>query len=263
MMIQINKKQIAYNRTKRTKDILYIVVHDTGNVDIGANAERHFQYFNGANRDSSADIFTDDTQALQVNDYHTYYTWHCGDGGGKYGITNSNSVGVEMCINADGDYDKAFANTVEVVKYLMSELDIDINHVVRHYDASRKNCPASFSSNNWARWAAFKAALTQTAEHWAASYYRALKARGYITDPLWQGYDYDIPVANALALLDNISGGMWTSDEDDYSVHWCQPIIISLCGKRWISDKEQYINAVTQNENLSNALSVMNIEPCL
>lgn len=159
--MQINKKQIAYNRSKRTDSILFIVVHDTGNTDSGANAERHYKYFNGGNRGSSADIFVDDTQALQVNDYHTYYSWHCGDGHGKYGITNNNSVGVEMCINSDGDYDKAFENTVEVVKQLMSELNIDAAHVVRHYDASRKNCPASFSGSGWARWLEFKKRLTE------------------------------------------------------------------------------------------------------
>lgn len=159
--MQINKKQIAYNRSKRTSRILFIVVHDTGNVDVGANAQRHYQYFNGGNRGSSADIFVDDMQALQVNDYHTYYSWHCGDGHGKYGITNNNSVGVEMCINSDGDYDKAFDNTVEVVKQLMSELNIDAAHVVRHYDASRKNCPASFSGSGWARWLKFKKRLTE------------------------------------------------------------------------------------------------------
>ena len=159
--MRINKKQIAYNRSKRTGSIKYIVVHDTGNTGRGANAESHYRYFNGGNRGSSADIFVDDTQALQVNDYHTYYSWHCGDGGGKYGITNNNSVGVEMCINSNGDYDKAFSNTVAVVKQLMSELGIDIDHVVRHYDASRKNCPQTFSSNGWARWKEFKERLTE------------------------------------------------------------------------------------------------------
>lgn len=159
--MQINKKQIAYNRSRRTDSIKYIVVHDTGNTDSGANAERHYRNFNGGNRGSSADIFVDDTQALQVNDYHTYYSWHCGDGHGKYGITNNNSVGVEMCINSDGDYDKAFENTVEVVKQLMTELNIDAAHVVRHYDASRKNCPASMSGNGWAKWLEFKRRLTE------------------------------------------------------------------------------------------------------
>lgn len=151
--------QIAYNITQRTEPPQYIVVHDTGNTGIGADARSHFSYFNSGNRGSSADFFVDDREILCVNDYHTNYTWHCGDGYGKYGITNGNSVGVEMCINADGDYEKAFANTVRCVRNLMAELGIDAGHVVRHYDASRKVCPGSFAEDNWARWWIFKELL--------------------------------------------------------------------------------------------------------
>ncbi|MFA7628650.1 MAG: N-acetylmuramoyl-L-alanine amidase [Candidatus Dojkabacteria bacterium] len=155
----INKKQIAYNRSKRTGPIRYIVIHDTGNTSKGANANAHFNYFNSGDRQSSADFFVDNTQVLQVNDYNTNYTWHCGDGAGKYGITNANSIGIEICINSDGNYDAAFQNAVALAKQLMSELNIPIERVVRHYDASRKNCPASMSNNNWLLWNTFKAQL--------------------------------------------------------------------------------------------------------
>ena len=160
----INKKQIAYNRSKRTGPIRYIVIHDTGNASKGANANAHFNYFNGGDRQTSADFFVDNTQILQVNDYNTYYTWHCGDGAGKYGITNANSIGIEICINSDGNYDVAFQNAVALTKQLMSELNIPIERVVRHYDASRKNCPASMSNNNWLLWHTFKAQLTANIE---------------------------------------------------------------------------------------------------
>ena len=124
--MKVNKKQIAYNRAKRTQRPQYIVIHDTGNTGKGANAESHFRYFNGGNRNASADFFVDDTQVLQVNDYMTYYTWHCGDGKGRYGITNSNSLGIEICINSDGDYNTAFDNAVWLTKQLMDELNIPI-----------------------------------------------------------------------------------------------------------------------------------------
>ena len=123
-MLNIEKKQIAYNRVKRTSAIMYIVIHDTANKSKGADANAHFRYFNGDNRNSSADFFVDDKKILQINDYIKYYTWQVGDGKGKYGITNQNSVGVEICINADGDYEKAFENAVELTKYLMRELEI-------------------------------------------------------------------------------------------------------------------------------------------
>ncbi len=185
--MKINKKQIAYNRTPRTQKPVYIVIHDTGNTRKGANANAHFNYFNGGNRNSSADVFVDDTQVLQVNDYTQYYTWHCGDGKGKYGITNSNSIGIEICINSDSNYNTAFQNAVELTKYLMKELNIPLDRVVRHYDASRKNCPASMSKNSWALWQGFKAKLTATTELtsvndivWELAY------RGILTDKnLW------------------------------------------------------------------------------
>lgn len=160
--MNIVKKQIAYNTTKRSQKPIYIVIHDTGNTGSGANALSHFNYFNGGDRGASADFFVDDTRVVQVNDYNTYYTWHCGDGQGKYGVTNGNSVGVEICINSDGNYDKAFQNAVELTKQLMSELNIPIERVVRHYDASRKNCPASMHSENWSVWETFLAQLAET-----------------------------------------------------------------------------------------------------
>ena len=159
MMLNIEKKQIAYNRVARSGKIKYIVIHDTGNKSKGADSNAHFSYFNGGNRNSSADFFVDDKKILQINDYAKYCTWQVGDGKGKYGITNQNSIGIEICINSDGDYDKAFLNAVELTKHLMKELNIPAECVVRHYDASRKNCPASMNENNWKKWEEFKEAI--------------------------------------------------------------------------------------------------------
>ena len=152
--------QIKYNRSNRGgTPIKYIVVHDTGNPSRGANATAHYNYFNGGDRSSSADFFVDDTQVLCVNDYYKFYTWHCGDGHGKYGITNRNSVGIEFCINVDSDRNKTLERTAQLVRELMQELNIPIDRVVRHYDASRKNCPQSMSGNGWAQWYKFKEKL--------------------------------------------------------------------------------------------------------
>jgi N-acetylmuramoyl-L-alanine amidase len=153
------KKQIKYNISNRNQTIRYIVIHDTGNPSAGANASSHFNYFNGGNRSSSADIFVDDSSVWVVNDYHKYFTWHVGDGKGRFGITNPNSVGIEICINQDGNYDKAVQNAVVIAKELMKELNIPMSRVIRHYDASRKNCPASMSANNWQRWRQFTTEL--------------------------------------------------------------------------------------------------------
>lgn len=154
--MNINFKQINNNRTRIwNRKIEYIVIHDTGNPRKTANAEMHFQYFNNAYRGSSADFFVDDSQILQINDYNLYRSWHCGDGKGKYGITNNNSIGIEICINKK-EIDLTLKTTINLTADLMHNLNLDISKVVRHFDASRKNCPNIFSKNNWELWESFK-----------------------------------------------------------------------------------------------------------
>lgn len=146
-MLPIQKFQIKYNTSKRTQPIKYICLHYTGNSSKGSGALMHYNYFNSGNRNSSADIFIDDSNIIQINDYNKNFTWAVGNGKGSQGITNANSVSIEMCINSDGDFNKTLLNTIEFTRYLMKELNIDINHVVRHYDCGGdwKKCPAMFA----------------------------------------------------------------------------------------------------------------------
>lgn len=154
-MLPIQKKLIKYNYSSGN-DIKYIVVHDTANTGKGANALAHFNYFNGGDRQASAHYFVDDSNIIQtVEDSNA--AWHCGDGNGVYGITNHNSIGIETCVNCDGNYERAIENTLDLVKYLMAKYNIPVERVVRHYDASRKNCPAQMNRNgDWSSWNNFK-----------------------------------------------------------------------------------------------------------
>lgn len=182
-MLPITKKLIRYNFSSRYKhQILYIVIHDTGNPRAGADAEAHYRYFNGGNRGASAHYFVDKGSIIQtVEDYNA--SWHCGDGQGKYGITNQNSIGVEICINADGDYEKAVANTRDLTIYLMGKHLIPVSRVVRHYDASRKICPKTMSADNWARWWEFKKALVETTDEELKEAIWVLQQNGLIDSP--------------------------------------------------------------------------------
>lgn len=153
-MLDIKKKLVNYNYTKGRTGVKYIVIHDTGNNSAGADADAHYRYFGGGDRQASAHYFVDDHEIVQIIDDQNA-AWHCGDGKGKYGIKNSNSIGVEICVNKDGDYDKAVANTVELAGHLMNAYNLPMDKLVRHYDASRKNCPASMAANNWAAWKDF------------------------------------------------------------------------------------------------------------
>jgi len=124
IFVDIQKKLIKYNFSSGN-DVKYIVVHDTGNSSRGANADAHYRYFNGGDRQASAHYFIDENQIIQtVEDFNA--AWHCGDGNGKYGITNHNSIGIEICINADGNYNKAVSNAIELVKFKMKQYSIPI-----------------------------------------------------------------------------------------------------------------------------------------
>lgn len=164
--MQFLYKPIKRNFTSRGKNpkIEYLVIHDTGNTGVGANALNHKNYVENNTRGASAHYFVDDKGIVQfVGDSKS--AGAVGDGHGKYGITNSNSLSIEMCINSDGDYVKTYKNTVELTKNLMEKFNISIDRVVRHYDASRKNCPGHMRQNNWSKWWKFKEDI-QTPIEW-------------------------------------------------------------------------------------------------
>lgn len=170
-MLEIQQQIINYNKSVRSSQPIYIVVHDTGNPN--STAQNNHDYFEGGNRGASADFFVDSNNIIQIIDTDSYYSWEVGDGGGAYGITNRNSVGIEMCIDSEGNpTEETINNTIDLVKYLMNKYDIGIDNVVRHYDASRKCCPCCFSENNWTKWYEFKNRLTsQYKQGWGQSNY--------------------------------------------------------------------------------------------
>lgn len=157
-MLPIQKKQIAYNTGKRTGAIKYIAIHDTANP--GGTAQNHFDYFNGGNRNASADYFTDSGAIIEISNPDKYYCWHVGDGEGRKGITNQNSIGIEICLESNSTiHPNTLNNTINLTKFLMNKYKIPKSNVVRHYDASGKTCPNKLSSNNWAKWNEFKSKL--------------------------------------------------------------------------------------------------------
>lgn len=158
---------------RQNSDIKYIVIHYTAND--GDTDEANANYFKVNNRQASAHFFVDDdsiTLSVELKDI----AWHCGGnvyndveytGGGKYHniCTNYNSIGIEMCdTNRNGTYDlsvKTRENVIKLVRELMKEFNIDINHVIRHFDVTGKYCPSYFcppyGSND--EWNKFKAEI--------------------------------------------------------------------------------------------------------
>lgn len=162
--MNINKNLMSRNHTalKRTKaDILYIVMHYVGAL---GDAKANTDYYKSTDVGASADFWVGHDGAIwQGNDYYNYYSWHCGGGrqgsagGSFYGkCTNRNSIGIEMCVKkkstktmnaTDKDWyfeDATVKAAAGLVRHLMAELDVDIDHVIRHYDVNGKVCPNPF-----------------------------------------------------------------------------------------------------------------------
>ena len=142
----------------------YIVVHNTGS---NASAKNNCIYFNreGAKTQASADYFIDkDGSIYQYNKWQYAYSWHCGDGHGAYGITNANSIGIEVVSADDKFTDAQVASLRKLVRKLMGKCGIDAKHVVRHWDASRKSCPGYYAGASGTaggrRWAALRKEVT-------------------------------------------------------------------------------------------------------
>jgi N-acetylmuramoyl-L-alanine amidase len=116
----------------------YITVHTTGNRSAGANALAHANLqYKGNSRTASWHFTCDDKeiyQSIPTNEVG----WHAGDGRGP---GNMQSIGIEICVNSNGDFEKAKANAIWLIWYLMNKHDIPISRVVPHKHWSGKDCP--------------------------------------------------------------------------------------------------------------------------
>lgn len=145
------------NRTSSTnRKIEYLVIHYVGAV---STARNNSAYFKNIYRGASAHYFVDDNEIVQVVE-DTDIAWHCGNDIYYNGARNSNSLSIEMCCYKmdNGNLnvtEKTESNTVELAKELIKKYNIPINNVVRHYDVTRKNCPAPMVDSE-ERWKKFK-----------------------------------------------------------------------------------------------------------
>ena len=157
-MPAITKNHTTVNYSAQNGAKKYIVWHDTGVK--GQTAAGNANYFKSVDRQASAHYFVDKTSIYEVV-APNLVAWHCGDGNGAYGITNANSIGIELCPEADGSiHAQTLANALWLGKKLMSDYGISYDNNVRHYDASRKNCPQYLNTDGrWTKWYAFKAQL--------------------------------------------------------------------------------------------------------
>ncbi|OWP58497.1 LysM peptidoglycan-binding domain-containing protein [Bacillus velezensis] len=142
-----------HNRPGYAMNPVYITVHNTANTAKGANAAMHARYEKNPETPTSWHFTVDEKeiyQHLPLNENG----WHAGDG--NRGTGNRKSIGIEICENSDGDFEKAVANAQWLIKKLMKEQGISLANVVPHQHWSGKYCPRKLLD----RWDSFKAGIS-------------------------------------------------------------------------------------------------------
>lgn len=140
-MTLVIKRQLVAGRAKTsagTNGRKYITIHETANTSVGANAQAHAN-LQSKGFSASWHWQVDDKQAIQSFP-HTVRCWHAGD---VRGVGNYESIGVEICVNSDGDFRKAVVNAAELVRKIMADEGIPLSNVVQHNRWSGKNCPTN------------------------------------------------------------------------------------------------------------------------
>lgn len=118
----------------------YVVIHETDNWAPGANARAHATAMRNGNLDGTVHYYVDSQECYQTLE-HQDGAWAVGDGHGRYGISNLNSINIEICVNPESDYYTAVDRAARLAAMLLNQYGWDTSHLKRHYDASRKHCP--------------------------------------------------------------------------------------------------------------------------
>lgn len=129
-----------------------ITIHETANLTAGAGAQAHANLQSrGNSRTASWHYQVDDKIAIQSFSDDTI-CYHAGST-----LGNATSIGIEICVNSDGDFKKAVKNAAELTAILMKRHKLTIDDVVQHNHFSGKNCPTFLrSGSKGINWTDFK-----------------------------------------------------------------------------------------------------------
>jgi murein DD-endopeptidase MepM/ murein hydrolase activator NlpD len=155
MAIITKKKLILKEADSQTNS--YIVIHNSDHKNTNKTYE---EYEKAAASKSTKDAYThyivDDyiiIQCLKDNwpGSHTagekpYKGW--GAKGIKDGtVNNSNSIGITVVDAASVDLTRSTDNLIELIRWIMKNYNIPLDHVVRHGDTAYRKCPATIVDN--------------------------------------------------------------------------------------------------------------------
>ena len=181
----ISKKNCYIGQNKPA----YVIIHETDNWSKGANARAHALAMKNGNLAGTVHYYVDSSDIIYQTLEHSDGAWAVGDGKGRYGITNRNSINIEICVNPETDYYKAVDKAEQLAAYLLKQYGWGTDHLKRHYDASRKHCPRRILDEGL--WPGFVkktavymgSASTNTSSNTATNTSTTTKGDGYMFEP--------------------------------------------------------------------------------
>jgi len=138
------------NRNGRGLRPSKIAIHNTNNPSRGADASAHSRYLIRNAGDSG---HGPTSWHYTVDDKRVVKHLPLGERGmHAYASGNSISLGIEMCMNSDGDWEKTVDRTARLVAALCFDFGWTVAAVMQHHDfprrnGTRKNCPSQIRSS--------------------------------------------------------------------------------------------------------------------
>jgi len=128
--------------------MLYVTIHETDNTNVGSNAIGHGHWLQSPGVNVSWHYTVDDIQTVQHLPENED-GFHAGDGAGN---GNRHSIGIEICVNQDGDFPTAVARAIALTADICTRRNISISNVVQHFHWSGKNCPMNIRAGRPFGW---------------------------------------------------------------------------------------------------------------
>ena len=133
----------SINRPRTKNSCQYITVHDTANKSLGADAAAHAKYVKSL-KEKTSWHYTVDSNGVYQHLPDVEKSYHTSDR-----KANESSIAVELCVNADGNFEKTKQNAAELVNMLMEKHNISKGNIRAHRDWTGKDCPATLRGDAW------------------------------------------------------------------------------------------------------------------
>lgn len=132
-----------------------VTIHNTDNSGAGADAKAHANLLKNSwkNKQQSWHFAVDEDGAYQSIPTDEI-AWHAGDGGSGKG--NTQTIAIEICMNSDGDLEKATDNAAQLAAQQLKEKSLSADKLYQHHDWSGKNCPSQIRAGKPYNWSTFK-----------------------------------------------------------------------------------------------------------